>query len=44
MLGSAPEKKFDFDMGLTIKGTINTDIANYQDYNVKLSCLSSNGP
>ncbi|WP_298221183.1 hypothetical protein [Flavobacterium sp.] len=39
LLGNPPEKKFDFDMGLTIKGTINTEVTNHEDYSIHLNCL-----
>ena len=37
MLKSPPEKKFDFDSGLTIKGTVNSAVANKDKVSVMMS-------
>lgn len=39
MLHSPPQKKFDFDKGLTLKGTINSSLNNKKSYRVNLNSI-----
>lgn len=39
MLKNPPQKKYDFDSGLTIKGTVNNTLTKGEEYNIKVNSL-----
>lgn len=39
MLRSAPKKSFEFDKGLTVKGTINTELKDIQQYKINMTAV-----